>query len=110
MVDISPVIIADAVQMEQALINILKNAIEATINTGGEVTIITTSNPHSLVIRDTGSGIPEEIKNKIFTPFFSTKPEGQGIGLMLVCEILLNHKFSFDLETKNGCTEFRIVF
>ena len=108
--DISPVIIADSVQMEQALINILKNALEASIGTKGEVTVITTNNPAVLTIRDTGCGIPEEHRNEIFKPFFTTKPGGQGIGLMLVCEILLNHKFSFNLETKNNYTEFKIVF
>jgi len=108
--DISPIINADSVQMEQALINILKNALEASAGTGGEVTVITDSAPATLIIRDTGCGISEEIRNKIFTPFFTTKPEGQGIGLMLVCEILLNHRFSFELETKDGCTEFRIKF
>ena len=108
--DVSPLITADSVQMEQALINILKNSLEASIVTKGEVTVITADNPISLIVRDTGCGIPDELRNKIFTPFFTTKPEGQGIGLMLVCEILLNHKFSFELETKDGCTEFRIAF
>jgi nitrogen fixation/metabolism regulation signal transduction histidine kinase len=107
---ISPVINADSVQMEQALINILKNALEASAGTKGEVTVITTNNPATLTIRDTGCGIPEELRNKIFTPFFTTKPEGQGIGLMLVCEILLNHRFTFELKTKDGFTEFKIVF
>ena len=107
---VSPVIHADSIQMEQALINILKNALEASISAKGEVTVITTNNPATLTVRDTGYGIPEEIRNKIFTPFFTTKPGGQGIGLMLVCEILLNHQFSFNLETKDGCTEFRIGF
>jgi signal transduction histidine kinase len=106
----SPVIIADSIQMEQALINILKNAMEASAGTKGEITVITTYNPAVLIIRDTGCGIPEELRNEIFKPFFTTKSGGQGIGLMLVCEILLNHKFSFNLETKNGCTEFKIVF
>jgi len=108
--NISPVINADYVQMEQALINILKNALEASIGTKGEVTVITDNIPATLTVRDTGCGISEEIRNKIFTPFFTTKPDGQGIGLMLVCEILLNHKFSFDLKTKGGYTEFKIVF
>ena len=107
---VSPVINADSVQMEQALINILKNALEASISAKGEVTVITAGNPASLTVRDTGCGIPEEIRNKIFSPFFTTKPGGQGIGLMLVCEILLSHKFSFDLQTKDGYTDFNIVF
>ena len=108
--DVSPVVNADSVQMEQALINIMKNALEASIGTGGEVTVITTNNPATLTVIDTGCGIPEEIRNKVFSPFFTTKPGGQGIGLMLVCEILLNHRFAFNLESKDGCTEFRIRF
>jgi len=116
----SPVINADAIQMEQALINILKNALEASISASGEVTVLTSDKPKILIVRDTGCGIPETIRNNIFSPFFTTKPGGQGIGLMLVNEILLNHKFSFELETKNlpksslhgreFCTEFTIVF
>ena len=108
--EISPIINADSVQMEQTLINILKNALEASVGTGGEVTVTTDSHPAALTVRDTGCGIPEEIRSKIFSPFFSTKPGGQGIGLMLVCEILLNHRFSFDLKTKDGYTDFRIEF
>ena len=104
----SPLINADTVQMEQALINILKNAIEACSVTKGEVTIATTNSPNALIIRDTGCGIPEKIREKIFKPFFTTKPGGQGIGLMLVCEILVNHKFTFKLESMEGCTEFMI--
>ena len=107
---ISPVIMADSVQMEQALINILKNALEASVDTRGKVTVITADSPATLTVRDTGCGIPEEHRNEIFKPFFTTKPGGQGIGLMLVCEILLNHKFSFDLKTKDGYTEFWIMF
>ncbi len=106
---ISPIITADSIQMEQALINILKNALEASVAMGGKVTVITTNHPVMLTVRDTGCGIPEELRSNIFTPFFTTKPGGQGIGLMLVCEILLNHKFTFELETKDGYTEFRIV-
>ena len=108
--EISPVINADFVQMEQVIINILKNALEASIGAGGEVTVITSNVPAALTVRDTGCGISDEIRNKIFSPFFTTKPKGQGIGLMLVCEILLNHKFSFELETKAGYTEFVISF
>jgi len=106
----SPLIFADSVQMEQALINILKNALEASVGTGGEVTVFTEYSPASLTVRDTGCGIPEEHRNELFKPFFTTKPGGQGIGLMLVCEILLNHKFTFFLKTKDGYTDFRIEF
>ena len=105
---ISPLISADSVQIEQALINILKNAIEACKDTKGDVTIITKTSPSTLIVRDAGCGISEEIREKAFKPFFTTKPGGQGIGLMLVCEIFVNHKFSFKLETKDNYTEFVI--
>ncbi len=106
--ELTPVIMMDAVQMEQVLINILKNALEAS-GENGMVTVVTTHQPPTLIIRNTGPDIPENIRNQIFTPFFSTKPDGQGIGLMLVREILLNHNFSFSLETVSAdCTEFKI--
>ncbi|MFT5386340.1 MAG: two-component system nitrogen regulation sensor histidine kinase NtrY, partial [Saprospiraceae bacterium] len=49
--------------------------------------------------------------NHIFTPFFSTKKDGQGVGLTLIREILLNHNAQFSLKTlDDNWTEFRIVF
>ena len=99
---------ADVHQMEQALINVVKNAIEA-IPDGGEVTFITGAS--ELVIRDTGLGIPPDMDSLLFSPFNSTKKNGQGIGLTLVREILSGHGFGFSLKTISpGRTEFRIVF
>ena len=99
---------ADIHQMEQALINVVKNAIEA-IPDGGEVTFITGAS--ELVIRDTGLGIPPDMDSLLFSPFNSTKKNGQGIGLTLVREILSGHGFGFSLKTISaGRTEFRIVF
>jgi two-component system nitrogen regulation sensor histidine kinase NtrY len=104
------IIEADEQQLEQALINIIKNAIEAI---GGEGTITLTTNAveSSLVITDTGPGIDPANAGNLFSPFFSTKKDGQGIGLTLVREILLNHNFEFSLKTvthKN--TRFTIAF
>ena len=101
----------DVEQFEQALLNIVKNAVEA-IEKNGTITIITHEKPETqLVIRDTGKGIPPEIQSQIFTPFFSTKRDGQGIGLTLTREILLNHGFLFSLEKSlDGYTEFQIRF
>ena len=94
-------------QMEQVLINIIKNAIES-IQSHGIIQLIV-KNPAELIVQDTGKGIPEEIKGKLFTPFFSTKKDGQGIGLTMTREILINHGFDFNLETStNGLTQFEI--
>jgi len=107
----TPVILKiDGIQIEQALINLVKNAYES-IQADGEVRIITQSPIPQLIVEDTGAGISEEIKEKLFTPFFTTKPQGQGIGLMFVREVLLNHgcKFTFNTSAE-GITRFCISF
>jgi signal transduction histidine kinase len=98
----------DSIQMEQVLVNLVKNAYES-IQTGGEIRIITQQIPPQLIIEDNGPGISNEIKEKLFTPFFTTKPQGQGIGLMFVREVLLNHGYKFTFNTQeNGKTRFCI--
>jgi len=106
-----PILIeADQLQMEQALINIVKNAVEA-IPEKGKISFITSARPARLVIEDNGKPIPIEISEQLFSPFFSTKKDGQGIGLTLTREILVNHGFDFNLRTReDGMTEFGIVF
>lgn len=91
---------ADINQFELVISNILKNAIEAT-GKGGEISICTSIHPDSLSIYNTGEPIPAEIQKQLFTPFFTTKKTGQGIGLTLVREILQNHRLRFSLESSN---------
>jgi len=101
---------ADPQQIEQVMINIVKNALEA-IGDAGEICILLQPEHNGLVITDNGKGIPNAISEQLFSPFFSTKRDGQGIGLTLVREILLNHGFDFSLKTKKpGLTEFIIKF
>jgi signal transduction histidine kinase len=100
----------DSQQMEQVLVNIVKNAVEA-IDGKGSIIIHTTNSPAMLKIVDTGKGISPEQRSQLFTPFYSTKKDGQGIGLTLIREILVNHRFSFNLESVGpGNTEFWIRF
>jgi signal transduction histidine kinase len=101
----------DRGQFEQALVNILKNAVEA-IDGEGTVTVRLTSaaGRTTLAIEDTGPGIAAEAQSNLFTPFFSTKPHGQGIGLTLVQEILSGHGFEYGIErTAQETTRFSIV-
>ncbi len=101
-------ILADFQQLEQALINIVKNAIEA-IDGQGIVRFSVNTKQKRLEISDNGRGISEDLNEQLFSPFFSTKKDGQGIGLTLVREILLNHGFSFSLKTViEGQTDFVI--
>ncbi|HEY0898999.1 MAG TPA: ATP-binding protein, partial [Sphingobacteriaceae bacterium] len=105
------VVQADAQQLEQVLINILKNSIEA-IDAGsdGKIEVFIETSPAKLIIRDNGKGIPTEVEPNLFTSFYSTKKDGQGIGLTLIREILMNHGFEFSLTSGEGCTEFTIAF
>jgi two-component system NtrC family sensor kinase len=81
-----PTVECDAAQIQQALLAMLINAIEATPE-GGRVTVGATSEPHGagvkLRIADTGRGIPSEVIDHIFEPFFSTKSQAAGVGLGL---------------------------
>ncbi|WP_080903488.1 PAS domain-containing sensor histidine kinase [Parabacteroides sp. Marseille-P3160] len=100
----------DASLFEQVLLNIIKNAAES-IDRNGTVTIRTFADPPSIQITDTGRGIDKDTAGKLFTPFFSTKPNGQGIGLIFIREVLQKHHCTFSLHTDaEGLTHFRIVF
>ena len=87
---------ADAEMLQQAFINILRNAMES-IDKNGEITI--EINMNQIRITDNGQGIPPEIAQNLFRPFFTTKKGGQGIGLMLIAEILTKHGFKYSLTT-----------
>lgn len=99
--------------MEQAVINIVKNAIESIRSAGdpesGRINVIV-SEGRRLTVTDNGGGISPEASQKLFTPFFSTKPSGQGLGLMFVAEILHRHNATFSLRTEGAETRFEIAF
>ena len=106
----NPVVSMDTSLFEQVLINIIKNATES-IDTNGKIFIRTSASPLMLEIGDTGKGISKEVEAKLFTPFFSTKPNGQGIGLIFIREVLMKQGYTFSLRTyPDGITRFRICF
>lgn len=102
---------ADIVQLEQVLLNIAKNALEAIpVGQNGTITVRTsaTAGPE-LRLENDGAPIPPDVRRRLFTPFFSTKRDGQGLGLTLTRDILLAHEFPFALETDaDGVTAFTI--
>lgn len=102
---------ADPHLVEQALINILKNAIEAIEDrqqndNRNEIEIKLKFKFElktiQLDIIDSGCGISSEVKQQLFTPFFTTKATGQGIGLMLIDEILTSHDFQYQLNNNQS--------
>lgn len=106
----APFVNLDSSLFEQVLLNIIKNAAEA-IGKDGKIYITTSCNPVCLEIADTGKGIDKETEAKLFSPFFSTKPNGQGIGLIFIREVLQKQNCIFSLRTyADGLTRFRIIF
>lgn len=119
--------------MEQVFINLLKNAREAVSDSDGQITLRVSaatngngkasSNMHKSVntevsaqvfnisIQDNGKGIPEELADKIFIPFYTTKESGSGVGLSLVKQIVHLHKgdIDFETDTEGGGTIFRVA-
>ncbi len=100
----------DRNQIEQVLVNVLKNAVEAIGEDGRIVLDLRMEGGHpSLAVADTGPGIAPEILDRLFTPFFSTKRDGRGLGLTVIREILSQHGFDFGLTNRpEGGAVFRI--
>jgi len=105
----------DAYLIEQVLINLILNALEACKNTESpKITISAEKNIEGYTIikvADNGKGISDEIADKIFIPFFSTKKNGSGIGLSLCKQIILLHKGKIQINTvEDKGTVFSLVF
>jgi nitrogen fixation/metabolism regulation signal transduction histidine kinase len=106
-----PEVKLDRTQMEQALLNVYRNALEAVGRDGSVTTIVRGAPGPAVVIEDSGPGLGPEVRDQLFMPFFTTKDDGQGIGLTVVQEILVAHGFDFALESApGGPTRFSIFF
>jgi two-component system, NtrC family, nitrogen regulation sensor histidine kinase NtrY len=102
----------DRAQIEQVCVNVCKNALEA-IGEGGwiKVQVGRQGGRACVTVEDSGGALTPEVREHLFTPFFTTKAGGQGIGLTLVREILNNHRFDFALDgTPGESTQFTIYF
>jgi len=100
----------DPTQTQQALVNLIKNAMQA-MTRGGTLTLQTGENSEAawVSVTDTGGGIPQEQINRIFEPFYTTKKEGTGLGLMIVQRIVRAHNGRIELDSHVGRgTTFRI--
>lgn len=101
---------ADAAQLEQVLINAITNAIES-IGQDGRIEIHVHQSPLGFTVKDDGPGIDADVAPLLFSPFFSTKTNGQGIGLTLIRDILEQHNARYTLSTEaDGWTVFRVLF
>lgn len=105
-----PMTTLDRQHIKQALLNLIHNGIEA-IGESGKLLIGTESADGAILvkIRDSGPGIPDEIREKIFEPFFTTKQRGTGLGLALASKIIKSHSGRIEVESKRGRgTTFKI--
>ena len=113
--DTDLVVEADTALLEQVLINLVVNAIEA-VKDKEEPRIVLSafiSSNRKIVIKvaDNGHGMAEELMDKIFIPFFSTKKSGSGIGLSLCKQIMMLHKGNITVQSKEGeGTAFQLQF
>lgn len=106
-----PVITGDATRLEQVLLNLCLNAIEA-MPDGGRLTIKTnqTDTDVEISVADTGSGVPQENRDKIFDPYFTTKNSGTGLGLAICEKIIREHSGTLGFEATARGTVFTIAF
>lgn len=108
-----PEVNMDPDQVEQVLMNIIYNAVQA-MPGGGEVRISTGHDVEekmvTIDIKDTGCGVPEELLDKLFDPFFSTRAKGTGLGLTIADEIIRAHGGSIEIKSQEGLgTTVRIL-
>jgi len=105
-----PQILADPGQLKQALLNIVKNAIEA-VDSNGRITITTKckDNVVSVDVADTGPGIMDYVLENMYDLFYTTKPGGSGLGLAITRKIIEDHRGKLDVHsTPGGGTTFRV--
>jgi len=116
-----PAVLGDPAQLTQVFLNLVKNALEA-LDGGGTVTVSTRietqyhvrSRSHrrqflSVIITDDGPGVPEDIQDQLFSPFFTTKSRGTGLGLAVCHRIVSEHGGTIAYEPRpGGGTRFRV--
>ena len=105
-----PKIKADRVRLEQVLLNLLVNALDAMAD-GGHLTLLTSANRESAKINviDTGIGIPTELQDKVFDAYFTTKGSGTGLGLALCDKIMRQHDGCLHFQSTESGTTFEMT-
>ena len=119
-----PPVPGDSDQLMQAIVNLLKNAAEATPAVGGVIMLKTSyragmkvrtgqgapeSLPLQIQISDNGSGVPEDLKPHLFEPFVTSKSTGTGLGLALVSKVIADHGGVISCDSDPGYTVFRML-
>ena len=103
-----PVIRADEVLLRQSVTNLLQNAVES-VSGEGEISICgSVRDSLTISVSDSGHGIPDAIRDKIFLPFYTTKERGTGLGLSIVHKIVVSHGGTIQVDTSDRGTTFTV--
>jgi len=111
----APVILGDSRTLEQVFINLISNAVQAMKDEGGTLAIkIANGKPnqdpsqYEITVSDSGPGIPDEIRDQIFMPFVTNRPDGTGLGLAITQRIVTAHQGAISVNSFPGGTVFTI--
>ncbi len=105
-----PTLLADSSRLEQVVLNLVLNALDE-MRDGGTLSLSVTQHENQQVVvavGDTGHGIPENIRSRIFDPYFTTKSDGSGMGLAFCDKIIRQHGGQIDVHTGSSGTVFNI--
>jgi len=107
----SPALFLDNQEIRQLILNLVRNGLEA-MSPGGQLTIGTIAERKQVVlfVQDQGTGIPPEVRQKLGTPFLTTKETGTGLGVAICYSIAHRHQAQIDIETGDSGTTFLIKF
>ncbi|HEX5692011.1 MAG TPA: ATP-binding protein [Roseiflexaceae bacterium] len=106
-----PPVVANGDQLRQVFLNLVLNAIEA-MPAGGTLTVRSAARPGSVQIdvQDTGAGIPDDLRPRLFEPFFTNKPNGTGLGLSISAHIVTQHSGRIEVDSSPGHgATFRVI-
>lgn len=97
-----PTVLGDSIQLQQVVLNLVLNALDAAVSSDGErmvsVTTSRSTGMAEIAVRDSGRGVPPDVRGHVFEAFFSTKPQGLGMGLTIVRSIVDRHRGSIHVE------------
>ncbi len=99
--------------IEQLIVNLVKNAEDALEESGGGKIILriySKENNLYIIVKDNGSGIPDDVKRRIYDPFYTTKSQGTGLGLSICKRIVDFHNGDIDIISNDTGTEFIVLF
>ncbi len=112
----TPAVMGDPKSLDQVFTNLISNAVEAMGSTGGTLAVrvvpieVAQGRPQvEVTVSDNGPGIPDEVKERIFEPFVTTKVQGTGLGLAIIKRIVTAHRGSISVNTFPGGTVFHVI-